>query len=137
MGLKGFLMGFHTIFSHKTCHIFRNQARSAFLFGEWGSNVKEIQNKGRNVISISFSLTWSPVFAPVGGRRDECVVVLVVDDGDLVVVGGRLDDGAGFGAAAVVVRRVEQVRRWKREANAIFRKSAACHFIFMRPRGRI
>ena len=52
------------------------------------------------------------------------MVVLSVDDGDLVVVGGRLDDGAGLGAAAVVVGRVEQVRRWKREANAIFRKSA-------------
>ena len=58
-----------------------------------------------------FSLTWSPVFAPVDGRRDECVVVLGVDDGDLVVVGGCLDDGAGLGAAAVLVGRVEQVRR--------------------------
>ena len=84
------------------------------MFGEWGSNLKEIKNRGRRCyINFVFflSLTWSPVFAPVDGRRDECVVVLSVDDGDLVVVGGRLDDGAGLGAAAVVVGRVEQVRR--------------------------
>ena len=123
-------------FSHKTYHKFRNQALY-FCSGNGDPTSKRLRTGGADVISISYSfpLTWSPVFAPVGGRRDECVVVLVVDDGDLVVVGGRLDDGAGLGAAAaVVVGRVKQVRRWKREANAIFRKSAR-NFIYTRPRG--
>ena len=56
-----------------------------------------------------FSLTWSPVVAPIDGRRDETAAVLLVDDRDLVVVvGGRLNDGARLGSA-VVVGRVEQV----------------------------
>ena len=74
--------------------------------------------EGTDVASFSFfpsflflSLTWSPVFAPIDGRRDETAAVLAaIDDRDfIVVVGGRLDDGARLGAA-VVVGRVEQVR---------------------------
>ena len=57
--------------------------------------------------NLSLHLTWSAV----GGRRDEGAAVLAVGGGYLVVgVGGRLDDGARLGAA-VVVGRVEHVRR--------------------------
>ena len=107
------LMEFLIIVRHETWYEFPTQA-VYYCSANVDPTSKRLRRERREQMLpqfifffLSFYLTWGSVFAPVDGRRDEGVVVLVADDRDLV--GGRLDDGARFGG--VVVGRIEQVRR--------------------------